>query len=141
MLVDMATETYQSTGEWHVLDASELPLGRLATKAATLLMGKHRVDFARHTVAPVHVVVINTDLVRVTGKKLDQKFYRHYSGYPGGLKERSLKDQLQRDSRVVVTEAVAGMLPKNNLRKEMLRQLKLYPGAEHPHMAQTSTSK
>lgn len=133
----MEQETTQMTTEWHVLDASAMTLGRLATKAAGLLMGKHRPDFARHTVAPVQVVVINTDLLKVTGKKMDQKFYRHYSGYPGGLKERTLKEQMQRDSRLVVEEAVAGMLPKNNLRKEMLRHLKLYEGAKHPHMAQT----
>lgn len=133
----MEQETTQMTTEWHVLDASAMTLGRLATKVAGLLMGKHRPDFARHTVAPVQVVVINTDLLKVTGKKMDQKFYRHYSGYPGGLKERTLKEQMQRDSRLVVEEAVAGMLPKNNLRKEMLRHLKLYEGAKHPHMAQT----
>lgn len=126
--------------EWHLLDASTMPLGRLATEAATLLMGKHRADFARHQVAPVRVVVINSDTLKVTGNKMEAKFYRHYSGYPGGLKERTLKDQIQRDSRVVIEEAVSGMLPKNNLRKQMMVHLKVYKGAEHPHAAQIESA-
>jgi large subunit ribosomal protein L13 len=104
-----------------------------------LLLGKQRVDAARHTVAPVHVVVINADSLVVTGKKMTQKMYRKYSGYPGGLRERTLEDQKGRDSTFVIRQAVSGMLPKNNLRDDRLHNLHIYAGAEHPHMAQINT--
>lgn len=119
--------------EWHLLDASQIVLGRLATQAAHLLLGKHRLDSASHTVAPVYVVVTNADALKVTGDKRKQKHYYRYSGYPGGISSRSLEEQLERDSRRVVTLAVFGMLPKNNLRSERMKHLKVYAGAEHPH--------
>jgi len=119
--------------EWHHFDASEIVLGRLATQAAHLLMGKHRPDFAPNTVAPVHVVVTNADKLKVTGQKLKQKTYYHYTGYAGNLKHRTLEEQMQRDSRKVIEAAVVGMLPKNNLRKECMKHLKVYTGTEHPH--------
>ncbi len=124
--------------EWHVLYAKSETLGRLSTKAASLLLGKHRLDSARNTVAPVAVVVINTDNLKVTGKKMDQKVYYRHSGYPGGLKQRTLKEQMEKDSRVVVHTAVSGMLPKNNLRARRLRNLLTYTGTDHPHKAQLS---
>ena len=127
--------------EWHVLDASKIVLGRLATQASSLLLGKHRTDFAKNKVAPVNVIVINSDNVQVTGRKMEQKMYRRFSGYPGGLRERTLRDQLGRDSRKVIYEAVSGMLPKNNLRDDRLRHLKVYTGAEHPHLPQTNVKK
>lgn len=123
--------------EWHVLDATSDTLGRIATKAASLLLGKHRTDSANNKVAPVHVVVINSDHLKVTGKKKEQKMYRRYSGYPGGLHERTMKEQMNRDSRFIIEEAVSGMLPKNNLRRERMKQLHVYTTAEHPHMPQT----
>jgi large subunit ribosomal protein L13 len=129
--------------EWHVLDASKQSLGRLATQAAQLLLGKHRTDFSAHQVAPVYVIVTNSDQIVLTGNKRQQKVYRHHTGYPGHLKTRTLEDQLRRDSRWIVQQAIAGMLPKNKLRDRRLRQLKIYPTASHPHqpqLHQTSTA-
>lgn len=122
--------------EWHHLDAKGKVLGRLATQAATLLTGKHRADWSANVVAPVYVVVTNTDQVVVTGAKEDQKLYRRYTGHPGGLRERSLREQRKRDSRRIIEDAVSGMLPKNNSRKLVLRHLKLYPTDQHPHLPQ-----
>lgn len=127
--------------EWHHLDAQGVVLGRLATQIATLLAGKHRVDFAPHQVPPVFIVVTNTDEVALTGRKEETKKYYRYSGYPGGLRERTVAVQRARDSRRIVEFAVAGMLPKNKLRSIYLRHLKLYKGAEHPHEAQLTTKK
>ncbi len=127
-----------TTMEWHQLDASTVVLGRLATQVAGLLMGKHRSDWTANKVAPVQVVITNTDKLVVTGNKKEQKMYRWFTGYPGGLKERPLGEQIRRDSRVVVRQAVSGMLPKNKLRDRRLRQLKLYAGHQHPHQAQFS---
>ena len=134
-------QTTDPSAEWHHLDADGRVLGRLATEAATLLTGKHRPDWAPNAVAPVYVVFTNTDTVALTGAKEDQKMYRRYSGYPGGLRERSVRTQRQRDSRRIVESAVSGMLPKNNLRKELMRHLKLYPTADHPHLPQLNPSK
>lgn len=124
------------SAEWHLVDADGLVLGRLATKIARLLLGKHRLDFTRHRVAPVFVVVTNTDRVVVTGRKEDQKLYQHFTGYPGGVRSRSVREQRRRDSRQLVFEAVLGMLPKNSLRDTRMNHLKLYARAEHPHRAQ-----
>lgn len=122
--------------EWHLIDAKDKVLGRVATQAATLLMGKHRTDWAAHTVVPVNVIITNADHVVLTGAKEQTKAYRWYTGYPGGLRRRSISDQRARDSRTIIREAVAGMLPKNSLRAKRLLHLKVYSGAEHPHMAQ-----
>ncbi len=125
--------------QWHLIDATSAPLGRIATEIASLLLGKHLTGSAKHIVAPVRVVVINADSLVVTGKKKEQKMYRKYSGYPGGLRERTLEEQMNRDSSFVIRQAVSGMLPKNNLRDDRLHNLYIYPGAEHPHMAQINT--
>lgn len=122
--------------EWHILDAKGKVLGRLATRAAHLLLGKHRTDFEQRLIAPVYVVVTNAALVAVTGNKETQKLYRHHTGYPGHLKERSLQEQRRRDPRKIIQLAVAGMLPKNGLRKKRLSHLKVYPGPDHPHKPQ-----
>jgi len=127
--------------EWHVLDAKDKILGRLATQAAQLIMGKHRADFTQHLVAPVYVVVVNASEVAVTGSKETQKLYRHHTGYPGHLKERTLSQQRQKDPRKIVQLAVAGMLPKNGLRKTRMGHLKVYAGPLHPHMAQVQPGK
>jgi large subunit ribosomal protein L13 len=122
--------------EWHLVDGENKVAGRLATNVAQLILGKHRLDYANNKVAPVYVVVTNTDKIVFTGRKEEQKKYRHHTGYPGGLRERTVREQRRRDSRVLVREAVVGMLPKNSLRKHRMRHLKLYPGGEHPHAAQ-----
>lgn len=124
--------------EWHLIDASGAVLGRLATRVATLLIGKHRGDYTPHIVAPVYVVVTNSNDVHLTGKKEAKKMYRRYSGYPGGLKSRSVAVQRTRNSRRLIIEAVTGMLPKNNSRRTRLRHLKVYPTTAHPHAAQLS---
>ena len=122
---------------WHVIDAKSATLGRIATQAAYFLLGKHLTSSKKHIASPVRVIVINSDSLKVTGKKMKQKMYRRYSGYVGGLKERTLETQMGKDSRFVIREAISGMLPKNNLRAVRLRNLYVYEGAEHPHMAQT----
>lgn len=122
--------------EWHALDADGRVLGRLANEVAQLLLGKHRTDAMAHTVAPVYVVITNTDRVAVTGKKESDKTYYWYTGYPGGLQRRTLGEQRRRDSRRLILDAVGGMLPKNSLRQLRLGHLKLYRGSEHPHAAQ-----
>ena len=129
-------EDISTNEEWHLLDANNQVLGRVAVKAAALLLAKHRTDFAKNNVAPVKVVIINTDRVALTGKKEEQKKYYRYSGYPGGMRERTVKDQRARDSRKILEFAISGMLPKNNLRKLRMRNLKLYKNDQHPHSAQ-----
>ena len=123
-------------GEWHHIDADGLVLGRLATKVSQLLQGKHRVDWSPHMPGNVFIVITNTDKVALTGNKEEQKEYRHFSGYAGGLKRRTVKRQRELDSTEIVWKAVSGMLPKNKLRNIWRTHLKLYKGAEHPHQAQ-----
>ena len=126
--------------EWHLIDANRRVLGRLATETASLLLGKHRVDYAANKVSPVYVVITNSDTVVLTGRKEEQKKYRRYSGYPGGLKERTVREVRARDSRRLVWEAVFGMLPKNSLRTKRMLHLKIYPTKEHPHLPQLNTN-
>jgi large subunit ribosomal protein L13 len=135
----MATSSHHESNEraeWHHLDARNKVLGRLATQAAQLLLGKHRVDSRPHVVVPVYVVVTNSDEVVLTGTKERNKLYRRYTGYPGGLRERTAEEVRRLDSRRLIIEAVTGMLPKNSLRAERLKHLKVYATAEHPHEAQ-----
>jgi large subunit ribosomal protein L13 len=122
--------------EWFVVDAEGQTLGRLATRIATVLKGKHKPIYTPHLDCGDYVIVINADKVRVTGRKMDQKFYYRYSGYPGGLSQISLRDQLARFPERVVHAAVRGMLPKNKLGRQMIKKLKVYAGDEHPHQAQ-----
>jgi large subunit ribosomal protein L13 len=124
------------TRKWYVLDASEAPLGRLATKAATLLTGKAKPMFTTNIDCGDYVIVINTDKLVVTGDKLNQKMYYHHSGHPGGLRETALKDLIEKDSTKAVFAAVRGMLPVNKLRDPRLLRLKIYTGAEHEHAPQ-----
>ena len=124
------------SAEWHHIDVGGKVLGRVATDISKLLLAKHRVDAARNVVAPVYVVVTNSDAIELTGKKEEQKKYYWHTGYPGGIKERSVKDQRGRDSRKLIEWAVSGMLPKNSLRKKRLAHLRIYPGKDHPHKAQ-----
>jgi len=126
--------------QWHVLDASDKILGKLATEAAKLLMGKHKPNFSRHLDTGDFVVIINAAKVRFTGKKAEQKLYHSHSGYPGGLKTINLERMMETNPTRVVEHAVKGMLPHNRLGAKMLKKLKVYAGEEHPHLAQTGAS-
>src|ERR1700732_4808242 len=115
---------------WFVVDAEGQVLGRLATRIARLLIGKDKANFTPHLDCGDHVVVINAERVKLTGNKIDQKIYRHHSGYPGGLKEIPIRVMLQRRPEEVVREAVLGMLPKNKLRARRAKKLRVYAGSE-----------
>ena len=123
--------------QWHLIDASGQILGKLATQAAGLLMGKHKPIFSRHLDTGDFVVVINAAKVRVTGRKAEQKLYYRHSGYPGGLKSISLEKLMETKPTRVIEHAVKGMLPHNRLGAKMLKKLKVYAGEEHPHLSQT----
>ncbi len=125
---------------WWLVDASDQTLGRLATRIATLLEGKHKPIYSPHLDTGDHVVVVNAGRVRVTGNKLIQKRYYRHSNYPGGLKEESLEALLERKPELVIERAVKGMLPQNRLGRAMFRKLKVYSGGEHPHAAQQPTA-
>jgi large subunit ribosomal protein L13 len=122
--------------EWLVIDAADKTLGKVATEAANLLMGKHKPIYAPHIDTGDYVVVINAAKVKVSGKKAEQKIYYRYSGYPGGLKSPSFKELFSQDPNRVIELAVKGMLPHNRLGRAMIKKLKVYPGNEHPHQAQ-----
>ncbi len=122
--------------KWYVVDASEAPLGRMCTVIATLLTGKGKPQFTQHIDCGDYVVVINADKLVTTGAKMTDKVYYHHSLYPGGLSERTLKEQMQKDVTKVVEKAVKGMLPVNKLRADRLARLKIYAGEEHNHAAQ-----
>ncbi len=124
---------------WYIVDAEGKTLGRLATEIASVLRGKHKPTFTPHVDCGDYVVVINAQKVHVTGKKLKQKKYYRHSGYPGGLKQITLRDQLQKFPIRVIEHAVKGMLPKNRLGRQMYKKLKVYPDSTHPHEAQTPT--
>jgi len=126
-------EAKKSKRRWLEVDAGGQVLGRLACGLAKLLLGKDQVTAKRNVVEEISIVVTNTDKVALTGAKEEQKLYRHYSGYPGGLKERNVAEQRKKDSTVIVRNAVAGMLPKNKLRDKRLANLKLFKGDEHPY--------
>jgi len=121
---------------WYVVDAEAKTLGRLATQIADTLRGKNKAAYTPHVDTGDFVIVVNAEKVHVTGQKLDQKIYYHHSGYPGGLRERTLRQQLERRPEEVLRRAVKGMLPKNRLASAQLRKLKIYAGPEHPHAAQ-----
>lgn len=122
--------------EWFVIDAKDQTLGRLATQVAQLLRGKHKPIFAPHVDVGDFVIVINADKIRVTGDKLDQKRYYRHSGYPGGLRSRTLRQMLDTFPERVIHSAVRGMLPKNRLGRKTIKKLKIYTGDSHPHQAQ-----
>jgi large subunit ribosomal protein L13 len=124
---------------WHVIDADGLVLGRVATRAARLLMGKHRPTYTTFLDTGDHVVVVNASRVKLTGRKEEQKLYRTHSGYEGGLREERAKDVRARRPVKLVEEAVRGMLPKTTLGDAMYRKLKVYAGPNHPHAAQKPT--
>ena len=123
--------------QWHVIDASDKVLGKLATQAASLLMGKHKPVFTRNLDTGDFVVIINADKIRVSGNKARQKLYYRHSGYPGGFKSVSLEEMMQTKPTRVIEHAVKGMLPHTRLGASMLKKLKVYAGDSHPHLAQT----
>ncbi len=122
--------------DWFLVDAENKILGRLASKIASILKGKTKPIFSPYLDTGDFVVVINAQKIKLTGKKLKDKIYYHYSGYPGGMKSITPKDLLQKKPEEVIRKAVWGMLPKNSLGRQMLTKLKVYPGKEHPHQAQ-----
>jgi large subunit ribosomal protein L13 len=134
-------KTYVATQEdrqrgWHLVDAEGQILGRLATQIADTLRGKRKPEYTPHCDTGDFVVVVNAAKIRVTGKKLTDKIYYRHSGYPGGLRSRTLAEMLERRPEEVIRKAVKGMLPRNRLARQQLTKLKIYAGPEHPHQAQ-----
>lgn len=125
--------------EWHVIDATDVVLGRLASHTAALLRGKHKTTFAPHVDTGDFVIIINADKIALTGNKARDKFAIRHSGHPGGLKSKAYGDLLAEDPRKLVEKAVKGMLPHNKLGRQQLGKLKVYAGPEHPHSAQQPT--
>lgn len=121
---------------WHLVDAKDKVLGRLSAKVATVLMGKNKVIYSPHQDTGDEVIVINADKVKITGKKMAQKEYKSYSAYPGGLNLTTLETMMKKRPDYVIRHAVQGMLPRNKLGAKMLKKLKVYAGAAHPHAAQ-----
>ncbi|MEA4898551.1 50S ribosomal protein L13 [Bacillota bacterium Meth-B3] len=122
--------------QWLVIDAEDLVLGRMASQVASMLRGKHKPCFTPHVDTGDYIIIVNADKVRFTGKKLDQKLYRHHTGYPGGLKEATARQMMAKKPEFVIKEAVRGMLPKGPLGYAMLKKLHVYAGPEHKHEAQ-----
>ncbi len=121
---------------WVVVDAEDVVLGRLASQVAGIIRGKNKPIFTPHVDTGDFVIVVNAEKIRLTGNKLDQKFYYRHSGYPGGIRGISARDLLEKKPEMLVKNAVRGMLPKNRLGRQMIGKLKIYAGAEHPHKAQ-----
>ena len=124
------------THAWHVIDASDVVLGRLATHAATLLRGKHKPTYAPHMDTGDFVIIINAEKIAVSGNKRESKFVYRHSGFPGGLKQRSVGEMIEKHPDRLVEKAIKGMLPKNRLGRAMAKKLKVYAGPSHPHSAQ-----
>ena len=122
--------------DWYVLDCENQILGRLATHAAVLLMGKHKPDYTPFLKTGDHVIVVNAEKIKLTGRKEEQKMYRRHTGYPGGLKESTAREVRAKFPERLIEEAVTGMLPKNTLGKQLARRLNVYAGPKHPHEAQ-----
>ena len=122
--------------KWYVVDATGLPLGRLASQVASVLRGKNKPTFTPNVDTGDHVIIINTDKVILTGKKLDKKFYTYHTGYVGGLKQIPYSKMMAEKSDLAVYEAVKGMLPKNSLGRQMITKLRVYKGSEHNHIVQ-----
>jgi large subunit ribosomal protein L13 len=139
-----ATKTYvpkatEIERRWYIVDAEGLTLGRLATQIATIIRGKHKPSFTPHLDVGDYVIVVNAEKVHVTGNKEEQKFYYRHSGYPGGFRSTSLRDQLAKHPERVIETAVKGMIPHTNLGRDQLKKLKVFAGPNHPHAAQQPT--
>lgn len=122
--------------KWYVIDAEGAIVGRLCTKVATMLRGKHKPSYTPHVDTGDHVIILNADKVRFTGNKMKDKIYQTYSGYPGGQKEKTAEELMAKKPIAIVETAVRGMLPKNRLGRQMFKKLYVYTGTEHPHEAQ-----
>jgi len=122
--------------QWYVIDATDLVLGRLASQIALMLRGKHKPTFTPHVDTGDYIIVVNAEKIRLTGKKLDTKLYRYHTGYPGGLKEVTYRNLMDKKPEFALKLAVRGMLPKGPIGYQMLKKLHIYRGAEHPHAAQ-----
>ncbi len=131
-----SAKPHQVERQWFVVDAQGQTLGRLATQVATILRGKHKPIYTPHVDCGDYVIVVNANQIHVTGQKLDQKMYYRHSGYPGGLKQSTLRRRLETHPERVIESAVRGMLPKNRLGRKMFKKLKVYAGSDHPHEAQ-----
>ena len=121
---------------WYVIDATDMTLGRLAAKVATILRGKHKPTYTPHIDCGDYVIVVNASKVNLTGNKLDKKIYYNHSGYPGGLRERTARTMIENYPEEMIERAVKGMLPKGRLGRQMYKKLFVYAGSEHPHQAQ-----
>ena len=126
-----------ASGKWYVIDAADQVLGRVATKAATILTGKHKPQYAPFLLTGDHVIIVNAEKIKLTGEKLDKKVYRWHTLYPGGLRQVAARKVFEAKPEKLIREAVLGMLPKNMLRKRMVKRLKIYVADQHPHTAQT----
>jgi large subunit ribosomal protein L13 len=122
--------------KWYIVDATDMVLGRLASQVASILRGKNKPEYTPNVLCGDHVIVVNCEKVRLTGKKLEQKYYRYHTGYVGGLKEVQYKKLMNEKPDFAVLKAVKGMLPKNSLGRDMLTNLRVYVGSEHNHQAQ-----
>ncbi|MBL8755795.1 MAG: 50S ribosomal protein L13 [Planctomycetes bacterium] len=134
-------DRHKAMNTWHVVDAAGRTLGRMATDIATLLMGKHRVDYTPHMLVGEGVIVVNADKVKVTGSKAETREYTYYTGFPGGLRHVKLGEYLAKDPSELVRLAVRRMLPKSTLGRKMMTRLKVYEGAAHPHVAQKPATR
>ena len=132
----LAADELAASDKWFVIDANDQILGRVATKAATILVGKHTPQYAPFLISGDHVIIINAGKIKLTGEKLDKKVYRWHTLYPGGLKEVSARKLFDNRPEKLIREAILGMLPKNKLRKRMVKRLKVYLADQHPHAAQ-----
>lgn len=124
------------TRQWHIVDAEDAVLGRMASKVAHILKGKHKPIYTPSIDTGDHVVIINAKKVKLTGKKLENKIYWRHSGYTGGIKSKTAGDIMEKNPEKVIRHAIAGMLPKNTIGRKMIKKLKIYAGSDHPHTAQ-----
>lgn len=122
--------------KWYMVDAKDQVVGRLASRVAAVLRGKHMPGFAPHMSPNTHVIVINADQARFTGRKMSEKKYYHHTGYPGGIKSTTPKELLEKKPEEIIRHAVRGMIPKNSLGRATMKRLRIYTGSEHPHKAQ-----
>ena len=136
MTTTVSAKACEVNRKWLIIDAADKGLGRLATRVACLLRGKHKPIYTPHVDTGDYVIIINADKVRVTGAKTQDKIYYHHTGYPGGIIGESFEKRIQRRPELIIELAIKGMLPKNPLGRDMYRKLKVYAGAEHGHQAQ-----
>ena len=136
MRTTISTKLADVERKWYVVDASGQTLGRLSSEIAKILRGKHKPTFTPHVDTGDFVIVVNAEKIQVTGKKMDQKLYTRHSGYVGGLKQVTLREMKAKKPEFIITHAVKGMLPKNNLGRQMLKKLNVYSGPDHVHQAQ-----